>query len=213
MSHVSAVGFDVVIDSEGLTDADVMHRVLAKSPAVRVRARSPLTYQSGSYERTLTEPKVWTGRLEPIREGPLSTVVRADDGGHWHSVISSKIDFRREASNGPRHRRHDDLIQLIEDAITSQQVQRVCACRAVERCTSGPHRASPHVLPTLGIRRDTVLVVAELIWSWWRHLVCLGIVGRIPHHALEPHPFLGTEASHKRQEILSSHWVSHWAIL
>jgi len=82
MAHVSAVVFDVSIESEAHTAAEVMHRVFAQTSGVHLRARSPLIYQSGRYVRAMANPEVWTGRLERIREGPRSTVVQGDDGSY-----------------------------------------------------------------------------------------------------------------------------------
>ena len=80
MRKISAIVFDVTIESGELTGVEVMHRVFAQSPGIHLRSMSPLTYQSGNYEQTLSSPEVWTGRLERIRTGPVSTVVQAADG-------------------------------------------------------------------------------------------------------------------------------------
>ncbi|MBN1607837.1 MAG: hypothetical protein JW940_14460 [Polyangiaceae bacterium] len=85
MRQISAVVFDVLIEPDDHRDVEVMQRVFARSSGVQLRARSALTYQSGDYERTLPAPEVWTGRLERIRTGPVSTVVEAPDGS-FHFV-------------------------------------------------------------------------------------------------------------------------------
>lgn len=80
MRKITAVVFDVAIESDEHTDAEVMLRVFGQSHGIHLRSTSPLTYQSGNYERTSTEPEVWTGRLERIRTGRVSVVVQAADG-------------------------------------------------------------------------------------------------------------------------------------
>ena len=82
MRHVSIVVFDVEIDSDDLSDVEVMQKVFAQSEAIHLRSMSPLTYQSGSYERTISTPEIWTGRLERIRTGPVSTVLQKPDGSY-----------------------------------------------------------------------------------------------------------------------------------
>jgi hypothetical protein len=83
MRPVSAVVFDVQIDSDEHSPVEVMRQVFARSPGVQLRSRSPLTYQSGNYELTLQHPEVWTGRLERIRTNPVSNVSQAPDGSFY----------------------------------------------------------------------------------------------------------------------------------
>lgn len=90
MGKIAAIVFDVSIESEEYTDVEVMRRVFDQSPGIHLRSMSPLTYQSGNYERTLSEPEVWTGRLERIRTGPVSTVVQ-DPGGSF-KFIDHEVD-------------------------------------------------------------------------------------------------------------------------
>lgn len=85
MRHVSVVVFDVAIDSDDHSNVEVMQKIFAHSEAIHLRAMSPLTYQSGSYERTISTPEIWTGRLERIRIGPVSTVLQKPDGS-FHFV-------------------------------------------------------------------------------------------------------------------------------
>lgn len=80
MREISAIVFDVTIESDAHTDVDVMRRIFGYSPAVRLREISPLTYQAGSYRRELTQPEVWIGRLDRIRTDPISQLHRYPDG-------------------------------------------------------------------------------------------------------------------------------------
>jgi hypothetical protein len=79
--HISVVVFDVDIESgDGREPTDIMRLVFGQTPAIHLRARSPLIYQSGNFQQSAEEPGIWTGRLDRIRTSRASFVERDLDG-------------------------------------------------------------------------------------------------------------------------------------
>lgn len=73
-----------------------MYRVFALTPAVSLRSRSPLIYQSGDYHESI--PGVWTGRIDRIRIALPSQVQQDSNGAYQFKDFEVELQISQSTS-------------------------------------------------------------------------------------------------------------------